>query len=73
VQDAAGFQPMVIGGRTWNHWVAVRIGTQTLGITDASVLALMNPSPGWMGVYQSLAQYDFNALGDFSAVWLTSW
>jgi hypothetical protein len=73
VQDAAGFQPMVIGGRTWNHWVAVRVGTQTLDIRSAEALALMNPSPGYLGVAQTLNPVQFGDLGDFSAVWITNW
>jgi hypothetical protein len=70
---AAGFQPMVIGGRAWCHWVAVRMGTWAIGRTDLDVLALMNPADGYMGVYQTLAPEQFAALGPFSAVWFTSW
>ena len=73
VQAAAGYQPMVIGGRAWCHWVAVRMGTSAVGITGHSALALMNPAAGWMGVDQALFVADFNLLGAFSAVWFTSW
>lgn len=73
VMAAAGYQPMVIGGRNWCHWVAVRMGTGAAGLTCASALALMNPSPGWMGVAQVLDETQFNELGAFSAVWFTSW
>lgn len=73
VVAAAGFQPMVIGGRNWNHWVAVRIGGGAMGDPDFPYLALMNPAPGWMGVDQVLSITQFDELGEFSAVWFTSW
>lgn len=70
---AAGFQPMVIGGRTWGHWVAVRMGGPAAGYPASAPLILMNPAPGWMGIQQYLWPEDFDALGPFSAVWFTSW
>jgi len=73
VLDAAGFQPMVIGGRNWAHWVAVRMGGPAFGRSDLRILALMNPSAGYMGVDQVMNQPDFEELGPFSAVWFTSW
>jgi hypothetical protein len=73
LQAAAGYQPMVIGGRAWCHWVGVRMGSSAIGRSDLDVLALMNPANGWMGVGQSLSQAQFDALGSFSAVWFTSW
>lgn len=73
VQAAAGYQPMVIGGRAWYHWVAVRIGSDTVQQHTLNSLALMNPAPGWGGVEQILYEPDFDLLGPFSAVWLTSW
>lgn len=73
VVGAAGYQPMVIGGRAWNHWVAVRMGSDAASLVGDWPLVLMNPSPGWMGVNQSLEQIDFDLLGAFSAVWFTSW
>lgn len=73
VLDAAGFQPMVIGGRRWCHWVAVRMGTICAGITTRQELMLMNPSPGYMGVGQVMDESQFWSLGSFSAVWFTSW
>jgi hypothetical protein len=33
----------------------------------------MNPSPGWMGIDQVLAESEFDDLGPFSAVWFESW
>jgi hypothetical protein len=69
---AAGFQPMVIGGRAWYHWVGVRMG----GIAAQAPfldLVLMNPAPGYQGVAQLLTYEDFARLGPFSAVWFTSW
>jgi hypothetical protein len=73
LQDAAGHQPMVIGGRNWCHWVAVRLGSQIIGRPDIDALALMNPAPGYMGVDQALGLEDFERLGSFSAVWFTGW
>src|SRR5215472_594514 len=46
VRGAAGFQPMLIGGRRWYHWVAVRMGSDAAGRFDLDAIALMNPSPG---------------------------
>lgn len=73
VVDAAGFQPMVIGGRAWCHWVAVRMGSSAAGLTGNQPLALMNPAPGYMEIYQALYSADWQRLGPFSAVWFTSW
>ena len=73
VVDAAGYQPMVIGGRAWCHWVGVRMaGPAALG-HDLGNMLIMNPSPGYMGVGQYLLQEDFERLGPFSAVWFESW
>jgi hypothetical protein len=73
IAGAAGFQPMVIGGRGWCHWVAVRMGSVAAGVNIDLPLVLMNPAPGYMGVGQYLAFDDFDDLGPFSAVWFTSW
>jgi hypothetical protein len=70
---AAGYQPMVIGGRAWCHWVAVRMGSAAAGHAELNVLALMNPAPGYMGVDQVLHLVDFDELGPFSAVWFEAW
>lgn len=73
VLAAAGFQPMVIGGRAWCHWVAVRMGSLAINRPDLDVIALMNPAPGYMTIGQTLDPLDFEQLGPFSAVWFTSW
>lgn len=73
VLAAAGFQPMLIGGRQWCHWTAVRMGSIAIQRPDLDVLLLMNPANGYMGVQQTLVPDQFNDLGPFSAVWLTSW
>lgn len=70
---AAGFQPMVIGGRAWNHWSGVRMGGPAMGYGESAPLILMNPSDGWMGISQWMYESDFNQLGPFSAVWFVSW
>jgi len=73
VMAAAGYQPMVIGGRALCHWVAVRIGSAVTARQSLNALALMNPAPGYMGVDQVLDEPWFNDLGPFSAVWFTAW
>jgi len=71
--SAAGFQPMIMGGRRWYHWAAVRMGPDAIERPDLDYLALMNPSPGWMGVNDQMAQDQFLSLGPFSAVWFETW
>lgn len=73
VWSAAGYQPMLIGGRAWCHWVAVRVPRLNAASDNASEIALMNPAPGYMGVDQTLTEADFYELGPFSAVWFTAW
>lgn len=68
---AAGSQPMVIGGRAWNHWSGVRSSGYS-GEPLAVALRLANPAPGWMAVFNILVEDDFVRLGAFSAVWLFS-
>jgi hypothetical protein len=71
--DAAGFQPMVMGGRQWCHWSGVRMAGPCAGRPDAGVLLLANPAPGWMGIYQYMEEPDIDLLGPFSAVWFAGW
>lgn len=73
VLAAAGFQPMLIGGRAWCHWTAVRMGTIATNHPNLDILALMNPANGYMGVSQTLVPAQFEDLGPFSAVWLVNW
>lgn len=70
---AAGYQPMVIGGRDWCHWVGVRMGGPAAGNPLAPALLLMNPAAGYLGIGQYLLEPDFDMLGPFSAVWFASW
>jgi hypothetical protein len=70
---AAGFQPMLIGGRRWYHWTAVRMGSIAANNPDINIVALMNPADGYMGVSQTLTPAQFEQLGPFSAVWFRSW
>lgn len=70
---AAGYQPMVAGGRGWCHWTGVRISSVVFSAQFPQVLALANPSPGWQGVDQVLDEQHFFQLGPFSAVWFTAW
>ncbi len=55
--------PVLIGGRAWNHWSAVRDYDPARG-----VLLLANPADGWGGVGQVMTKAQFGALGPFSAV-----
>lgn len=73
VVDAAGYQPMVMGGAAWYHWTAVRMGPSPAPHALPMALWLMNPAPGWMGIDQYMVKKDFDLLGKFSAVWFTSW
>ena len=73
IQAAAGYQPMVMGGRTWYHWIGVRMGSQTAGQPDRDALAIMNSSPGYVGVDQVLDPWAFEKAGPWSAVWFTAW
>jgi hypothetical protein len=73
VAAAAGYQPMVIGGRSWYHWSGVRMGGICAGFGDIGAIALANTAPGWCGIYQSIEAADFEVLGEFAAVWFLSW
>jgi hypothetical protein len=73
VVAAAGYQPMVIGGRTWCHWVGVRMARPAAGLPGDEPIILMNSAPNYMGVDQALYLYDFQQLGPFSAVWFNAW
>lgn len=55
--------PLLIGGRAWNHWTAVR------GFDPArGMLLLANPRENWMGVGQEMDRGQFELLGPFSMV-----
>ena len=71
--DAAGYQPMIAGGRGWYHWTGVRISNAFTQDEGPFLLALANPSPGWKGVDHILDEYKFRELGPWSAVWFTAW
>jgi len=73
VVAAAGYQPMVIGGRAWCHWVGVRMAGPAAGLPGREAIILMNPAPGYEAVDQVLYDVDFERLGPFSAVWFSSW
>ena len=55
--------PILIGGRAWNHWCAVRGYDEARGR-----LLLANPANGHMGVEQTMSSTQFSALGPFSMV-----
>lgn len=60
----AGKGPLMLGGRTFGHWVGVR------AYRDGKVL-LANPAGSWKGVGQELTRDEFDALGSWSAVTAT--
>lgn len=69
IETAAGYQPMVIGGRAWCHWSGVRMGGTAFGLGNVGLVLLANPAPGYLGIDQALDVDDFSRLGPFSAVW----
>lgn len=69
VESAAGFQPMVIGGRSWCHWTGVRMGMSCFRSEPDRVILLANPAPGYQGIEQTLTDSAFHIIGPFSAVW----
>jgi hypothetical protein len=71
--SAAGWQPMLMGGRLWSHWTGVRCWSQTITTAVPSLLGLANPAPGYMGIAQVMDESQFWSLGSFSAVWFTDW
>lgn len=73
VVAAAGYQPLVMGGRAWYHWVGVRMGGICAVGSDIDYLAIANSAAGWMGIGQSINSDQFEELGTFSAVWFTQW
>jgi hypothetical protein len=73
VTAAAGYQPMVMGGRQWCHWTGVRMWAGLVFPELAGYVALANPAPWWMGVNQIMNQAMFDDLGPFSAVWFVTW
>jgi hypothetical protein len=69
IEDAAGYQPMVFGGRQWCHWSGVRMAGPAYGLGKRGIVLLANPAPGYAGVDQYMEHWQFSDLGPFSAVW----
>jgi hypothetical protein len=63
VANGAGLHGRMAGGINWVHWVAV---TGYDGARD--VLTIMNPAPGYMGIYGELTRNQFSQLGPFSMI-----
>lgn len=59
----------LMSGGAWYHWVALR-GTDYY---DTPELWIANSAPGYMGIWDSLTRSDFQRLGPFSVVWVTSY
>ena len=73
IETAAGFKPMLMGGRNWNHWTGLRMAGSCFDGVPRGVVLLANPSPGWMAIQQWMDVASFGQLGAFSAVWFTAW
>lgn len=69
IWGAAGYQPMIIGGREWCHWTGVRMGSDAYGAGPSDLILLANPAPGYYSIDQVLTDDQFPMLGPFSAVW----
>ena len=63
VQARAGRQPVLLGGRVWNHWVYVN------GLESDGTLILENPSPGFGGISHQLRD-SFTRLGPMTMIWI---
>lgn len=61
IAAVAGKQPVMIGGRGWNHWSGVR------RLKDGG-LELANPSPNWKDVGMLLDRAEFDRWGSWSYV-----
>jgi len=57
--------PGCMSGAAWYHWVAVR------GVAGAE-LSIANSAPGYKGVFSTLSREQYNALGPFSCIWITT-
>lgn len=60
---ADGSYPILIGGRQWHHWSAVRMYAPSTGR-----LLLANPADGWKTIRQEMDRQQFAWYGPFSVV-----
>lgn len=65
---ADGNQPIMMGGVGWYHWSGLRWYK-----SDAGLLMLANPAPGWKLVYQTMDRRQFIALGAWNTVEFYDW
>ena len=59
----AGLGPILLGGRAWGHWSAVRR-------SDGAGFDLANPAENWMGVGNYMDPNEWARLGPFSALFI---
>ena len=59
--DLAGKQPVILGGRGWNHWTGVRR-------IEGNVIRLANPAPTWRNVGNELDRDEFDRFGSWSLI-----
>lgn len=52
---------VLLGGASWYHWIGVRDFA-------SEGLSIANSAPGWKGIYQTLNEQQFLALGPFASV-----
>jgi hypothetical protein len=62
-EAATGAHPLMIGGRSWCHWV----GCAGYSV-DEDLLLIANSADGYMGVGQTLSRGQWASLGSFSMV-----
>lgn len=62
----SGGGPLIMGGASFNHWIGVR------QLLSDQVVSVANSARGWMGVYDTLNESQFAALGPFNGVWLSA-
>lgn len=65
VWAAAAHTCGMMSGGNWYHWVAIRG-------QSGSDIYIANSAPGYKGVYSTLSRDQFNSLGPFSVVLLTT-
>ena len=60
----AGGGPLIMGGAKFDHWIGIR------ELLNDQVVSIANSAVGWMGVYNTMNQSQFDNLGPFNGVWL---
>jgi hypothetical protein len=64
VAAGAGYNPTIMGGIAYGHWVGVR------KLNADGTLSLANPAPGFKGISDRMNRTQFDMLGPFHAIWI---